>query len=322
MPDEHPERQAHGAHAARPAARTGVPADGADGLDPAQRLRDARAHAEHRLVRHRRRRALRGTVSVALVMALSGALFTANARLASGTNTRQPQDLAGLQANEDARRERLGDEVAALRAQVDALTQEQTDTVGLEWQSAGPGYDVASGRVAVSGDGIVVQLDDAPADGPRPAGTVPDDLVVHQQDLQAVINALWAGGAEAMALMDQRVVSTSAFQCIGNVLSLQGRRYSPPYVVTAVGDPDDLLDALAADPAVRAYRSWVDAVGLGWSVTEPDRGVDVPAYDGAVDMRYARVPDGTEVLPGLVAGATATGTDDERQGDESPGVDG
>jgi uncharacterized protein YlxW (UPF0749 family) len=304
VPDQHPERRVHGAHAAgRPEA-----------AESSARLDDARARAAHRLARQRRGRALRGTVSIGLVMALSGALFTANARLARGTDARQPQDLAGLQANEDARRERLADQVADLRTRVDDLTQQQTDA-GLEWQSAGQAFDIASGKIAVTGSGITVSLDDAPADGPRPAGTGPDDLVVHQQDLQAVINALWAGGAEAMALMDQRVISTSAFQCIGNVLSLQGRRYSPPYVVTAVGDPADLLAALDADPAVRAYRSWVDAVGLGWEVGRPTADLEVPAYDGSVDMRYASVPEGTEILPGLVAGeSTATSTQTRRQG--------
>jgi uncharacterized protein YlxW (UPF0749 family) len=311
VPDEHT-RRVHGVHAAA-GPEPVVPAP----AEPSARLHAAREHAQHRLIRHRRGRALRGTLSVALVMALAGALFTANARLANGSDARQPQDLAGLQSNEDARRERLADRVADLRAQVDDLTQEQTDTVGLEWQSAGESFDIASGKIAVDGTGITVSLDDAPADGPRPAGTGPDDLVVHQQDLQAVINALWAGGAEAMALMDQRVISTSAFQCIGNVLSLQGRRYSPPYVVTAVGDPDELLDALEADPAVRAYRSWVDAVGLGWSVTQPGAGVQVPAYDGSVDMRYASVPAGTEVLPGLVADeSTATSTLTRREDTE------
>ena len=340
MSDQHPERTGHGGHAAPDdpgpdaAARGPVQAapDAAHGAHaameppaeegtqpaPSQRLRHARAHAQHRLDRVRRRRAVRGTLSVALVMALSGALFTANARLAHGThNARQPQDLAGLQANEDERRERLADEVTALRAEVDALTRKQTDSVGLEWQSAGDAYDIASGKVAVSGFGITVSLDDAPADGPRPAGVGADDLVVHQQDLQAVINALWAGGAEAMALMDQRVISTSAFQCIGNVLSLQGRRYSPAYVVTAIGDPDELVAALDADPAVRAYQSWVNAVGLGWSVTVPDSELQVPAYDGSVDMRYASVPPGTEVLPGLVAeSSTATSTDVRRKDNE------
>ena len=50
-----------------------------------------------------------------------------------------------------------------------------------------------------------------------------DDLVVHQGDVQAVVNALWAGGAEAMSIMDVRVISTSAVRCVGNTLLLHGR---------------------------------------------------------------------------------------------------
>ncbi len=57
----------------------------------------------------------------------------------------------------------------------------------------------------------------------------PDDLVVHQQDVQAVVNALWAGGADAVQVMDQRLLSTSAVRCVGNTLLLNGRVYSPPY---------------------------------------------------------------------------------------------
>ena len=64
MPDEHPERQVHGAHAARPAARDGVPAGGPhqgpgaadDATSAADRLHAARAHAQHRLTRQRRPR--------------------------------------------------------------------------------------------------------------------------------------------------------------------------------------------------------------------------------------------------------------------------
>ena len=54
----------------------------------------------------------------------------------------------------------------------------------------------------------------------------------------------WAGGAEAMALQDQRVTATTAFRCVGNVLSLGGRVYSPPYEVRAIGDPRRLRVAL------------------------------------------------------------------------------
>ena len=90
----------------------------------------------------------------------------------------------------------------------------------------------------MTGPGLVVTLDDAQRDpgSPLPPGVTPDDLVVHQQDLQAVVNALWAGGAQGVQVMDQRLVSTSAVRCVGNTLILHGRVYSPPFVVKAVGD--------------------------------------------------------------------------------------
>ena len=80
-------------------------------------------------------------------------------------------------------------------------------------------------------------------------------VVVHQQDVQGVVNALWRGGAEAMQIMDQRVISTSAVRCVGNTLLLQGRVSSPPYTITAVGDVDAIErgDADAARAAVYAY---------------------------------------------------------------------
>ena len=80
-----------------------------------------------------------------------------------------------------------------------------------------------AGTQPVEGPAVVVELNDAkiPSDQ-LPEGIGVDDIVVHQQDVQAVVNALWAGGAEAMMLMDQRVISTSAVRCVGNTLILQG----------------------------------------------------------------------------------------------------
>src|SRR4029077_21214912 len=74
----------------------------------------------------------------------------------------------------------------------------------------------AAGFTAVHGPGLAVALHDAPRqpDGGLPAGARPDDVVVHQQDVQSVVNALWAGGAEAMTIMGIRVISTSAVRCV------------------------------------------------------------------------------------------------------------
>ena len=111
----------------------------------------------------------------------------------------------------------------------------------------------AAGLAAVSGPAMKVTLNDAPLDsGQLPQGASPNDVVVHQQDVQAVVNALWAGGAEAMMLQDQRVIATSAVRCVGNTLVLQGRVYSPPYVVTAIGDPARLSAATSTLAAARS----------------------------------------------------------------------
>jgi uncharacterized protein YlxW (UPF0749 family) len=86
--------------------------------------------------------------------------------------------------------------------------------------------------------------------------------------------------------MDQRLISTSAVRCVGNTLILQGRLYSPPYTVTAVGDPDRLRAALDASPAVDTYRQYVAAYGLGWEVEE-HAAVTLPGYAGSTAPRYA-----------------------------------
>jgi uncharacterized protein YlxW (UPF0749 family) len=140
----------------------------------------------------------------------------------------------------------------------------------------------------VHGPAVRVRLDDAPrrADGSRPAGASADDLVVHQQDVQAVVNALWAGGAEAMTIMNVRVISTSAVRCVGNTLLLNGRVYSPPFVVTAIGDPGRLRGALDASDGVRAFREFVRDFGLGYTV-EDEADVTLPGYEGSTSLQYA-----------------------------------
>ena len=112
--------------------------------------------------------------------------------------------------------------------------------------------------------------------------------MVHQQDLQAVVNALWNGGASAVTIAGQRVISTTGIKCEGPVVQLQGVPYPQPYVIQAVGDPTELTAALDVDPLVTGYRS--DAanpyIQIGWDLQTEDH-VEAPAYDGLLDLRYA-----------------------------------
>jgi uncharacterized protein YlxW (UPF0749 family) len=147
----------------------------------------------------------------------------------------------------------------------------------------------AAGVDPVRGPGLVVTLTDAhrDANGRFPRDASPDDLVVHQQDIQAVVNALWSGGAEAIQMQDQRLIATSAPRCVGNTLLLNGRTYSPPYTVTAIGDVQAMQAALAAAPLVTLYKQYVVRFGLGYT-EEPRPQVDIAGYTEPIRLLYAK----------------------------------
>ncbi|GAB3674578.1 DUF881 domain-containing protein [Angustibacter aerolatus] len=228
-----------------------------------------------------------------VVFAAAGLLATASAQTARGTDLRSVgrTDTVDLIREQQHRADVEEAQVGRLRRDVQALT-ERAAPAGSELErlgAQGTAAARAAGTTPVRGPGVTVTLDDAPHDGGVPDGFTADDLLVHQQDVQAVVNTLWASGAEAMMLMDQRVVSTSAVRCVGNVLILQGRVYSPPYVVRAVGDQAAMLRGLQSAPSLQVYRQYVDAVGLGYRVAAP-RSVTVPAFDGSLQLQHAEVP--------------------------------
>jgi uncharacterized protein YlxW (UPF0749 family) len=142
--------------------------------------------------------------------------------------------------------------------------------------------------VPLTGPGVVITLDDAPSrpDNSLPVNTDADDLVIHQSDVQAVVNAVWAAAADGVAIMDRRLIGTSAVRCVGNTLLLQGRTYSPPFVVTAIADPAAVRAQLDASPQVEIFEQAVEAFGLTFEVRERNE-VVLPAYDGPLDLEHA-----------------------------------
>ena len=222
-------------------------------------------------------------VLVPVLLLLIGLLLAASGHLASGTDVRAERrtELVDLIRAEQERLDAVAADVRDLREEVEAAAA-----------SGAPLAEDPSLEQLVSdveGPGLVVELQDAPIPASGvPVGYTADDFVVHEQDVQAVVNALWAGGAEAMAVMDQRIVSTSAVRCVGNTLLLHGRVYAPPYTVTAVGPADRMQRALEASPRVSLYQRYAELLGLGYEVSEQDS-VSAPAYDGTLAVRYAQV---------------------------------
>ncbi|MGI8434212.1 MAG: DUF881 domain-containing protein [Nocardioidaceae bacterium] len=144
-----------------------------------------------------------------------------------------------------------------------------------------------AGLTSVMGPGLEVALDDAPLDQSDTADIDPNLLVVHQGDIQAVVNALWAGGAQGISLQNQRIVSTTGIKCVGNTVVLQGVPYSPPYRVRAVGNRATMYAALQASAGVQAYLDYTAApYNLGWSLRADPQAM-LPSYAGSPTLQYA-----------------------------------
>ncbi|HTW17673.1 MAG TPA: DUF881 domain-containing protein [Nocardioides sp.] len=231
-----------------------------------------------------------GTPAVVLVC---GGLFVVSYQNSEGIDLRPGRytDLADLVRTESDRYERLEDRVADLNDEVTALSESVNDRTVNRYRRQIERVEDPAGMVEREGEGVTVTLTDSPPElleAATESGVRLSDFVVHQQDIQAVVNALWRGGAEAVTVQGKRIVSTTGIKCIGNSVTLQGQPYSPPYVISAVGDQGDLLTALSDDENLQTYRQQAEDpdIAIGWEL-EIEDDLTAPAYDGLLDLSYA-----------------------------------
>jgi uncharacterized protein YlxW (UPF0749 family) len=222
------------------------------------------------------------------VFVAAGVLFVTSMVSSQGTDLRAGRydDLDGLATNEAHDLEGLRARTTALSAEVDRLTRDLGSTAATRAQSRAAALEGPAGLRPVRGPGVTITLDDAPDDALAAAGSDVSELLVHQQDIQAVANALWAGGAEAMTIQGQRVVATTGIKCVGNTVILHGVPYSPPYRISAIGPTGSMLASVDASPYIALYLELVRK-GLGWDVKE-HRSLGLPGYDGSTELQYAR----------------------------------
>jgi uncharacterized protein YlxW (UPF0749 family) len=235
-------------------------------------------------------------VFLPVVLFVAGLLFATSAHTSSGTDLRggrvnELRQLITARTSDVREAERV---VGSLHDQIDTANENHAKTTARlrKPQAVADGLKLPAGLEAVTGPGLTVRLDDAPNtdSGSLPAGAGVDDVVVHQQDVQAVVNALWAGGAEAMTIMGQRVIGTTAVRCVGNTLYLHGREYSPPFTIKVIGDRNLMRASLNQSPGVQAFQDAAIRWGLGYAVTDAGSKLSLPAYSEPPSLAYATHP--------------------------------
>lgn len=226
-------------------------------------------------------------LAVLAIVLLTGFLFVAAAISADGSDLRPAGgDVASLLKERAHRIEDRRDEARDLRADIDALSAGASGATLDNLRKKLATLEPLTGLTAMKGPGLRVTLKDAPRSVDVP-GLDPNLLVVHQQDIQAFVNALWAGGAEAVSLQGQRMISTTGIKCVGNTVVLDGVPYSPPYVIEAIGDTSGMRRSLDTSPEAITYADYAKKYQLGLKV-EQDDSIELKAYAAPVSLSHAR----------------------------------
>lgn len=158
--------------------------------------------------------------------------------------------------------DRLRDEVAQLRDQQISdpdLVQRLRE------------LEASTGLSRVRGDGVVVRVADGPPGvDPKTGEPVVDpNARILYRDLQQVTNALWAAGAEAVAINDRRLTATSTIRSASGAILVDRRPVTGPYEVAAIG-PDHLADRFDASPTASLMKLLVDKFGITYEVRDAE----------------------------------------------------
>jgi uncharacterized protein YlxW (UPF0749 family) len=175
-------------------------------------------------------------------------------------------------------------QLADLRAELDQIqTSASTQSdAGKELQARIDELKKVAGLNERTGDGVLITLDDA-----RSASAAKDveKSICHNTDLTDIVNQAWRGGAEAIAINDERIVGSSSIYCVGSTIMVNGTLMSPPFSVIVIGPPNDLLATYDDPSQLRDIKQRRDVYGLGFRVSRASA-VHVPPYRGALNIRY------------------------------------
>jgi uncharacterized protein YlxW (UPF0749 family) len=142
-----------------------------------------------------------------------------------------------------------------------------------------------AGLTPVRGPGVLVTLDDSAVQ--VPPGADPNAYIIHEYDLQDIVNLLWMAGSEAIAINGERLVGNSSLYCVGSTVMVNNTRLSPPYLIRAIGNSRVQQDYLRNPSYLQDLKLKQRQYGLQFDA-EAIANLVLPAYSGGFLVQYAR----------------------------------
>ncbi|GIW23352.1 MAG: hypothetical protein KatS3mg068_2359 [Candidatus Sericytochromatia bacterium] len=218
-------------------------------------------------------------ISVGLTSLILGFLFSlqfkSQAEQRKSIPSRRIEDLTVMLRESEEKIHSLEETIIKLKAEIEKSksnknTNEDTTT------------KVLTGFYPLVGKGIIVTIDDSKT--PLTNGENPNNGIVHNEDLLKITNELYAGGAEAIAINGQRLISNSEITCAGPTILVNKTRITPPFVISAIGNQDNMIATLEMRGGI---LETIKFFGLEVKIEKKDN-IVLPAYNGNIDLKYSK----------------------------------
>jgi len=141
-----------------------------------------------------------------------------------------------------------------------------------------------AGLTKVTGPGIEITLNDRDMEGMTIDPYTISSYIVHDSDLLEVINELRSAGAKAIEVNGARIIASTRISCGGPTINVgPEQRFTPPFVIRAVGDPQALRNQFESPDSIYQLLT---LFGLRFEIQQIDE-IEIPAYMGKWDFSYA-----------------------------------
>lgn len=195
--------------------------------------------------------------------------------------------ITNLEAETAAQEGRL----TALRQQTEQLiSQSATGENQLsELQAELSDMQILAGLTALEGPGIIISLDDYAAGLAAAPTEDANRFIIHYDKLLNIVNDLRSANAEAISINGQRIIASSEIRCVGNVILVNTTRLAPPFLISAIGDPTTLENALNSSVSYETLRVSGFPVSYQLFADTDSALVSIPAYTGSFPMTNMKI---------------------------------
>ena len=227
-------------------------------------------------------------IAIGIVCVVLGAALTVQIRTMQGENSAVAQAFANSELkdsllewkekSENAEKD-LEESIKKLEKLRDTSTANGNSSE--EKQEELKKYNQILGLTDVTGEGIVMTVTDS-----AQSSTAIDmnNLIIHDSDLRSLVNELSNAGAEAISINDERIVSTTAITCAGNVILINGNKVGSPFTIKAIGSQASLYGAITR---AGGYTYGLKARSIQVE-TKKVNNIQISRYTGALTQKYAK----------------------------------